>query len=221
MSQEPTLRLLLNAEDLAKVKVSSNGGPFTESLFSLRLLREGRPRAFGSDWLKAARAKLGPRHDPLAILDGLELLVDLHAVASEAPSIQEAVRWLEEAPSEHRDLVRGESEARRRLVRMFLDYHLLVVDPYWKRIRSHLEAERARCGQAITDGGVEHLLASLHPGFRWRAPFLEVTTRTSRQTGPDPRPTPARWHDGRATLCSMGAPSSSCRPCSAWTHLTP
>jgi len=82
------------------------------------------------------------------------------------------------APSSARpwmhDLVRGDLQARRQLVTHIRAYYGSALGPYWDGVRSHLEVDRAIRGRIMADGGVDGLLASLHPNVRWKPPVLEV-----------------------------------------------
>lgn len=49
-----------------------------------------------------------------------------------------------------------------------------AVAPYWDQLRAYLEAECEARGRIVMAGGVEQLLATLHPRMNWRAPVLEI-----------------------------------------------
>jgi DNA-binding transcriptional ArsR family regulator len=49
-----------------------------------------------------------------------------------------------------------------------------AVAPYWDRLVSHLEAECDARGRVTMAGGVQELLATLHPRISWRNPVLTV-----------------------------------------------
>ncbi|MEU8783857.1 transcriptional regulator [Streptomyces sp. NPDC048637] len=53
-------------------------------------------------------------------------------------------------------------------------FHRVAVAPYWRRIFSHLEADRNARAQIMLSGGIGQLLSTLHPAIRWVAPVLEV-----------------------------------------------
>jgi len=55
-------------------------------------------------------------------------------------------------------------------------YEQLAIAPYWNRIRTLINADRSRRARVLADGGMERLLATLHPAVRWRSPALQVTT---------------------------------------------
>jgi DNA-binding transcriptional ArsR family regulator len=155
------------------VTIQASGGPFAESLFSLRLLRRRSPSALVAEWARVVRTRLGSNANPLTMLDLLEQVVDPHETVWLAPSIEEALRWLDKA----------RPDIAPELSRWFVHYYRQAVEPYWRRIRSHLEAEQARRGRVMADGGIESLLAGLHPRIQWRAPLLEVRGERLRDAG--------------------------------------
>lgn len=53
-------------------------------------------------------------------------------------------------------------------------FRKLAVEPFWYRIRSHLEQERAALARKVLTGGVEEAFNHLHPAITWKAPFLEI-----------------------------------------------
>ena len=189
--------LLLNAEDLAKVQLSTSWGPFSETLLSLSALRSRCPSALLDGWAESVRDGLGPETALLYALASACPPVDLHTVVGPASSIGEALEFLERAPVEQlrreldflrpslersepwarawvRDLSAGDRRARRELVTRLDDYHQHTVGPYWDAMHRYLEAEAAHRARIMAESGVDRLLATLHPGVRWRPPFLDV-----------------------------------------------
>jgi DNA-binding transcriptional ArsR family regulator len=57
---------------------------------------------------------------------------------------------------------------------MVLEVWRTAVAPYWDRILGHLTAECDARGRIAMTGGVERLLATLHPRIVWAAPVLEI-----------------------------------------------
>jgi DNA-binding transcriptional ArsR family regulator len=84
------------------------------------------------------------------------------------------------------DLSRGNLDARRELVTHLRAYYGTALGPYWDGIRSHLEVERAVRGRIMAEGGVDRLLATLHPNVRWRPPVLEVLRPAHPGSPPQP-----------------------------------
>jgi DNA-binding transcriptional ArsR family regulator len=201
-----TVRLQLNADDLAKVRVSASWGPFNEGLLSLKHLHDARPSILVEGWRRVARGHLGEWIAPLLALTPRHALVDLHTVVGETSSIEHAVERLEAAPGDHlsdeltclgpwmdscgswarlwrHDLADGNRHARRELAGLIWRYHESAIEPSWSRIAAHLEAERARCGRIMATRGAGELLNSLHPKVRWQPPFLEVNETPGDSNG--------------------------------------
>jgi DNA-binding transcriptional ArsR family regulator len=193
---DPVVRVHLDTGDLARTQVHP-GGPFMEAVLGLRLLLARQPNPLGAAWVRQVRPVLQATNLPLAVLSLVERLVDLHTIAVRAPSVIDALRqleagrieplprtdrtlvWIDRAPASVRSWLRGLWEGDPRavdaVVRMFVAYYQRAVDPHWRVIRSYLEAERSRCGNVITHGGLDRLLSTLHPKVRWRPPVLEVS----------------------------------------------
>jgi DNA-binding transcriptional ArsR family regulator len=62
----------------------------------------------------------------------------------------------------------------KRLVDTLRRYHDLTIAPYWPRMREHLEGDTLKRGQALAIGGVEALLANLHPNATYGGGVLEL-----------------------------------------------
>jgi DNA-binding transcriptional ArsR family regulator len=235
------LRLQLNAEDLARMRVSSSWGPFNEALLSLTRLRNPGRDLLVEGWRRAVPGQLWPRMAPLLVLAPMRGLVDLHTVVGNAGSIGEALDRLEGAPDDHLrkelgflrpslegagtwarrwlgDLCEGDRGARRLLVELVREYHASAIDPFWGAIAARLEAERARCGRTMARHGVGGLLDSLHPKIRWRPPFLEMDVPVAEHTGADGGR--VRVVGGRSLVL---APSVFCldRPWLMWNEADP
>jgi hypothetical protein len=164
-------------------------------MFSVASLSSRRPNVLVDGWRESAMHSLGERARPLlAILQPLAEL-DALTLVGESPSIDDGLERLLGVGDDHlgreleelwarstarpprpwmNDLVRGDLQARRRLVTHLRAYYEAALDPYWDRVRSHLEVDRAIRGRVMADSGVDGLLASLHPNVRWRPPVLEV-----------------------------------------------
>ncbi|HET8657568.1 MAG TPA: winged helix-turn-helix domain-containing protein [Micromonosporaceae bacterium] len=188
-------RIHFTAEDLARTRVSASLGPLAETLFGLSLLRcsRRRPAAF-SGWRDHARGRLTADLRPLVDVVPLEAGgVDLLTLTGEAPTIEHGIEALLAMPRERvlaelefssRDggvassawsLADRDTAARKQLARAARAAYRTLVEPHWARVSTHLQAERAARGRMVLEGGVERLLATLHPPrMRWRLPVLEV-----------------------------------------------
>ncbi|MEV6906201.1 helix-turn-helix domain-containing protein [Amycolatopsis sp. NPDC051071] len=73
-----------------------------------------------------------------------------------------------------RKLADGDVTALRQLGTALDEYYQWAVAPYRGRLRAHVEADRSRRGKVLLTGGVDRLLATLHPRVSWRPPVLQV-----------------------------------------------
>jgi DNA-binding transcriptional ArsR family regulator len=129
-------------------------GPLAESLFALDLFVRGGSVAFNG-WRRHVRHRLGGRADALAVLARYRRPV---------PDLL----WVLDRPNGNGD------HRRARILAALLEFRQAAVDPYWSRVQSQLEVERDARGRIVIAKGVEHLLSTLHPKLRWRAPVLEA-----------------------------------------------
>ncbi|OEJ30891.1 ArsR/SmtB family transcription factor [Streptomyces subrutilus] len=53
-------------------------------------------------------------------------------------------------------------------------FRATAVEPFWGRIRGHLETQRELLGRTALADGVESALSRLHPAIDWDAPYLRV-----------------------------------------------
>lgn len=191
------LRVHLNTDDVARVRVDASWGPFVEALLSLRVLAGPRSSALMDGWRRSVRDQIPDSASPLLTLVQPISYVDLLTVVGPTSSIDEASEALQRASHEHlrqeleplspglagtpawtgpwlRALYDGDRKARTDLAASLREYSSTALDPYWRRIRAHLAEDRAHRVRVLGGGGVEALLATLHPRIRWRSPVLEI-----------------------------------------------
>jgi DNA-binding transcriptional ArsR family regulator len=143
--------VLFSCADLARTRVASQPSAEAELLFSLRMLSEPQTRCF-LPW----RRKLAGRLDT----DMRVLVNAFSADQPSRPSRQRLGNQTDEVVSRYRDL---------------------AIAPYWTRIRTLVDADRSRRARTLLDGGVDQLLATLHPSVHWRPPVLEVNQPSGRR----------------------------------------
>ncbi|MEV4243788.1 winged helix-turn-helix domain-containing protein [Streptosporangium canum] len=80
---------------------------------------------------------------------------------------QRAGRWAGE-------LADGTPWARQTLADDLYGYFASTVEPLWPRIQAEAAADRALRSETLLRGGVDALLATLHPDCRWRPPTLHI-----------------------------------------------
>ncbi|MFF0869734.1 ArsR family transcriptional regulator [Nonomuraea sp. NPDC003560] len=91
------------------------------------------------------------------------LAVDLGALSP----AQRAGRWA-------RELAGGSRGARQTLADDLRGFFGSSVEPLWSQIQAEAGADRALRSETLLRGGVDALLATLHPGCRWRPPTLHI-----------------------------------------------
>ncbi|NML49203.1 winged helix-turn-helix transcriptional regulator [Streptomyces sp. R302] len=204
------LRIHFTADDLAGVRIAARPDVLWETILSFHRLRDRRgPVVFGG-WRTETRARLGGETRLLAALvpsrgyfpdfltpaEGLHGLDDgLGAVRgtphgrlrSELSLLAADRSGGRTVPHSLRALADGGPEPFDRLLGALRSYHRAAVEPYWAHIRARVEADRARRGRAVLDGGAEELLDSLPPMLTWRAPVLEATYPVDRDVHLDGR----------------------------------
>ncbi|MEU1312739.1 winged helix-turn-helix domain-containing protein [Streptomyces cinnamoneus] len=190
------LRIHFTSEDLRNITVADDVDPLWEVLLSLHLVQErggallplghwrrrvrstvgrsismrmvaelARPWGYSPDFLTPGRGDTGfeAQLDRVLSTPRPRLRKEFAALADETP----ATLWT-------RALGDGEPDALRRLGGALSTYHRTAVAPYQGTMRAHAEADRARRARDLLSGGVDHLLARLHPRVEWQAPVLQM-----------------------------------------------
>lgn len=144
-------RIHFDAADIARTRLRPTVGPLMETAFAASLLSRsvGAPYA---RWRSQVSKRLPRWSSPPAHGGGVldpELL------------IAHAERYGEDTATASRP---GELS----------ELWQAAVAPYWDQLRAYLEAECEARGRIVMAGGVEQLLATLHPRMIWRSPVLEI-----------------------------------------------
>lgn len=188
-------RIHFTAADIARIRLLPTLGPMAETLFSLQTLRGRSNQALFGGWRQHVRGAMQPRFGLLgAVSPTRKPHLDLTTLSGTGRNLAQsgegllarsrhAVRLeLDHYANYHGQLpgalqpLADDLEARRDLITTLNAYHQAAIGPRWTRIRSHLDAERTQRGMALLDGGVDDLLATLHPNITWTAPTLHIQT---------------------------------------------
>ncbi|MEV0285798.1 MULTISPECIES: helix-turn-helix domain-containing protein [unclassified Kribbella] len=188
------LRIHFTPRDLARVTVAATPAPLWEVLLSLHMLQQTDGRLIFDDWRRYVRAKVAP--DQMRLL--LELTPpkgyspDFLTPAEAAPDFETTLEMALATPRQEireqlellskyrpvspwtRELARGERSSLNKLGRAIRTYHDAAIAPYWKSIGTHVSADHAHRGEALSRHGVDRLLSTLHPRVKWVAPVLQV-----------------------------------------------
>jgi DNA-binding transcriptional ArsR family regulator len=194
------LRIHFTPRDLARVTVATTPAPLWEVLLSLHMLQHSEGRLIFDDWRRHVRATVAP--DQMRLL--LELTPargyspDFLTPAEAAPDFDTALEQALSTPRLQlssqidlleqyrpaspwtREVAQGGRRSMQKLGQAIRTYHDAAIAPYWKSIGTHVSADHAHRGEALTRHGVDRLLSSLHPRVRWVPPVLQVQDMNDR-----------------------------------------
>ncbi|MFI6318760.1 ArsR/SmtB family transcription factor [Nonomuraea sp. NPDC050556] len=83
-------------------------------------------------------------------------------------------------PGWARPLAEGDRAALGQLEQELRAFHHTAIAPYQERVSVQVGADRAIRVSALASGGVDRLLATLHPRIRWEPPVLTIDYSSSR-----------------------------------------
>jgi DNA-binding transcriptional ArsR family regulator len=186
-----------SAEDLARTTIAAEPDPLWELVLSLHKLQQPRSPDRLAGWREHARAGLD--ETLRRQLGQLTLLVPPkgnfadfltpNAGAGDLPTALEVVSTTSAArlrtdlaeldvsarpPAWVRALADGDAPAMRELLAALSGYFEAAIAPYWTRIQSTVDSDRALRAQDWSVGGVEGLLAGLPGPMWWEAPILHT-----------------------------------------------
>ncbi|TJZ54312.1 winged helix-turn-helix transcriptional regulator [Streptomyces piniterrae] len=161
-------RIHFTAADVARTRLKTTSGPLIETAFAYGLLGRcvGPPYV---RWYRQVAKRLSAR--PPARSGGIGVVADPEVLLrlierNESGDSGDAgathqVSWVSQL-SAYQEAA-GLSEVWRE-----------GIAPYWDRMVAYLEAECEARGRVVMCGGVELLLATLHPRITWRSQVLEI-----------------------------------------------
>lgn len=188
------IRLRVGMDDLKRMRFAYS--PLAEVAESLYLLHSGQIHFVHKGWYDAVRGSLPAVDTPLLravvpargylanlLLSGAvdadtSLAGQLECVAACPPDQLRAdleVAWAgaELAPAAAELVVMG-TDGPRRLADDLWDYWQVAIEPYWRHIRSLLDADVAYRTAQLARGGIQALLTDLHPELHMRERAIEV-----------------------------------------------
>src|SRR5262249_26381678 len=115
------------------------------------------------DFMEPAAGRLPGALDAVRAATAADVDLDLARIAAERrpPPTAEA-------------LAANQKQALDRLAEAGVAYHHMAGAPYWRPIPAPLHAAPAAPARTLTGGGLDLLLATLHPSIRWNPPVLEI-----------------------------------------------
>jgi DNA-binding transcriptional ArsR family regulator len=192
------LRIHFSTVDLVRTRVASAADPFWEMVFSHRRLTEPDTPLVLRPWLNEMRsgpstARLRPGRGALVALSPRgPYFPDFLTPAEGAGGFEAGMAAILGTPRRrlNAEITRlavhttlpawvsrvadGEPEMLTALDNALRAYYDTAIGPNDMQIQSRVDADRARRGRDLLNGGVDGLLSGFAPAMRWRAPVLEV-----------------------------------------------
>ncbi|MES5820911.1 winged helix-turn-helix domain-containing protein [Streptomyces sp. RG80] len=192
--------------DIARVRVASRPDPLWELLLSLHLAGGEDGAVVFGPWRKQVRSRLSgpvrmlfdlapprgysadfltPAPDGAGLETGIDTVLSTprrrlcHDVAGLAAA-QRPGTWI-------RSLAEGDTGTLGRLGRTLRGYFAVALRPHWAQVRAAFDRDRELRMRAVTDGGVEGMLATLHPDLQWRSGLLTMASAYDREIHLDGR----------------------------------
>ncbi|MFD5752150.1 ArsR/SmtB family transcription factor [Streptomyces sp. NPDC127033] len=157
-------KIHFTAADLARTRLQSTLGPVAEGIFALGVLTQSR----NADYARWRGDVLGRLRETSSLNRPLVPLLR----ALKAPD--DLLFLLDSSPDADASVLAALSLTRTDLTRLAVDMWRAGVAPYWDRVLERLDSECDAHGRIAMTGGVERLLATLHPRIVWNPPVLEI-----------------------------------------------
>lgn len=189
------VRLVLNSDDLARVRLLPNADPIDEMIIGAHSLRSRFDNPVWAGWARRTVAALGPAGAALMdVMDsGFIQISDLtrtepsvgHSFDETLESILSAPRrkWRSEVeyltslgipPGPAVNISSGSNSSIHQLGKALQRFHQAALDPYWPAMSAYAASGRDTHMRLLAEGGVDRLLAGLHPNITWQAPILTI-----------------------------------------------
>jgi DNA-binding transcriptional ArsR family regulator len=215
------LKIYFTSEDIARTRVARAVDPLWELVQSLHILR-GQLDSALSDWRRSTTERLGQIGDHaglrllLALTPSFGYFPDFLTPAAASDGIGAGLEAIRATPVRHleRDMSRlaarqrlppvahgladGRVDTLTALTDTMHTYYETAIAPYRRVIDDAVDLDHSRRARAMTDGGVEGLLASLRPMAYWSTGELRVPVHVDQEI----------YLDGRGLLL---VPSYFCR----------
>ncbi|MGC9537620.1 ArsR/SmtB family transcription factor [Streptomyces sp. UG1] len=188
------VRIHFTDDDLAQTRLAQAPDPMWEALLSMHTLQTDTASVVFGGWRHAVRCELtAPVGSLLRLAPPVGYSADFLTPAAGTGGLDAGIGALLSTPRQRlrrdllelahsgrrlpswaRSLAEGDKGAVTHLARLFRSYFATAPAPWWGRIRTRFEAERAAHSRALAQGDLGGLLNTLHPGLVWRKPVLEV-----------------------------------------------
>ncbi|WP_078971113.1 ArsR/SmtB family transcription factor [Streptomyces chattanoogensis] len=171
-------RIILCADDLARIRIAGPLGRYAEAIFAVDALRNTKSELFRT-WRRRVIARMSRSVNGL---DGVRRLVRVRGGARE---ILRAWSGGTETSDTARFSIPGLRQSQ--LLAAVDEMCQVAVQPYWSRVYSHLASAQNFRRDIMCGDGIEALLNSLGPGIRWHAPVLTIDSEGTPYVEPNGR----------------------------------
>ncbi|MET0238245.1 MAG: helix-turn-helix domain-containing protein [Kibdelosporangium sp.] len=197
------LRIHFTTADLVRTRVAQAADPFWEMVFSRRRLYEKDTALVLRPWAERMRADAAILRPGVGALSALSpsgpYFPDFLTPSEGAAGFEAGMQALlstprrrmtaeigrlavhNEVPAWVGRVADGEPEMLASLEKALRQYHETAIRPVETQVQSRVDADRARRGRDLLDGGADQLLAGFGTMMRWRAPVLEVVYPVDRE----------------------------------------
>lgn len=190
------LRIHFGCADLARTTIAREPDPLWEVLLGLHMLQtDDEPAVFGP-WRQRARASLtSVERELLALAPPEGYSPDFLTPAAAADGVTAGLSAISTTPRSrvHDDLSRlsdgvrlprwtrrlaaGDTTVMRKVVHGLQHFHRTKIAPQMPSISAAVARDVTLHNEAVTTGGFETLVGTLHPTLSWRPPVLTVDMR--------------------------------------------
>jgi DNA-binding transcriptional ArsR family regulator len=185
------LRIWLTGEDLARIRLAPGPDLGMELTLSLDVLATGSKDLRYELWRRGLAEWWHPGWHRLTDFCAPRYASDLFDDAVVPDPSETAANLIGVPTAERRDALRalaaqrrltpfaravatGDPDTTREFGRLAAAYQAKAILPVWDQLRALADADRSVRGAALTVGGVERLLSTLHPTIAWYPPVLQV-----------------------------------------------
>ncbi|RPF33215.1 helix-turn-helix transcriptional regulator [Streptomyces sp. TLI_185] len=189
------VRIHFTDDDLAQIRLAQAPDPMWEALLSMHMLQTDTASLVFGSWRNAVRRQLaGPTGELLRLAPPVGYSADFLTPAAGTGGLDAGIGALLSTPRQRlghdlaelahdgrrlpswaRLLADGDKGAVTHLGGLHRQYFGTALAPWWNRVRTRFDAERAAHTRHLADGGLGGLLNTLHPGIAWHRPVLEIT----------------------------------------------
>jgi DNA-binding transcriptional ArsR family regulator len=194
------VRLVLNADDLGRVRLLSSADPVEEIILAAhRMSTLSQDPIFGQ-WVRQTATSLGPAGATvLDVMDSAFVQVSdltrswpnpsasfgesLDSILSSPRSVWrseiEHIMSHDIPPGPAAGLAEGRVSALNKLGAALQRFHQSALEPYWRSLDNRARVAREALARTLVNDGLDALLNGLHPDVNWRDPILTIRIQKS------------------------------------------